>query len=136
LEVKSVRYLVSAMLLVVAVIHLIPLQGVLGSERLVSLYGPLPFEDSNLAILMRHRAVLLGALGLLLVLAAFQPAIQTVAFAAAFISVVSYMWLAWLIGGHNAQLARVFAADVVALVCLFIGAAARAYSSSWSLDIW
>ena len=129
------RYVVSAMLLIVAIIHLIPLQGMLGNERLVSLYGPLPFADSNLAILMRHRAVLLGALGLLLMLAAFQPALQTVAFAAAFISVVSCMWLVWLIGGHNAQLARVFAADVVALICLFIGAAARAYASSWSLNI-
>ena len=35
------QYVVSASLLVVAVIHLIPLQGVLGSDRLVSLYGAL-----------------------------------------------------------------------------------------------
>lgn len=59
------RYLVSAMLVVVAVIHLLPLSGVLGSERLAALYG-LSFNEPNLAILMRHRAVLFGLLGLFL----------------------------------------------------------------------
>jgi len=33
------RWLVSAMLMVVGVIHLLPLSGVLGGARLVSLYG-------------------------------------------------------------------------------------------------
>ena len=55
------RYLASAMLVVVAVIHLLPVSGVLGSERLAALYG-LPFNEPNLAILMRHRAVLFGLL--------------------------------------------------------------------------
>jgi len=121
------QYIVSASLLVAAVIHLMPLQGVLGSGRLVSLYGALPFDEPNLAILMRHRAVLFGLLGLFLLFAAFRPALQTLAFIAAFVSVISYMWLVWSIGGHNAQLARVFTADVVALVCLAAGAAAHAY---------
>lgn len=121
------QYIVSAALLVVAVIHLIPLQGVLGSDRLVSLYGPLPFDEPNLAILMRHRAVLFGLLGLFLLYAAFQPAVQTLALIAGFVSVIAYLWLVWSIGGHNALLARVFVADVVALICLIIGAAAHAW---------
>jgi hypothetical protein len=121
------QYVVSAALLVAAVIHLLPLQGVLGSDRLVSLYGPLPFDEPNLAILMRHRAVLFGLLGAFLLLAAFRPALQTLAFIAGFVSVMSYLWLAWSIGGYNALLARVFAADVVALICLAAGAAAHAW---------
>ena len=59
------RYTVSAMLAVVAVIHLLPLSGVLGAGRLAALYG-LPFDEPNLAILMRHRAVLFGLLGVFL----------------------------------------------------------------------
>ena len=38
-EVQHVDLLVTAMLVVVAVIHLLPLAGVLGGERLASLYG-------------------------------------------------------------------------------------------------
>lgn len=121
------QYVVSASLLIAAAIHLIPLQGALGSGRLVSLYGALPFDEPNLAILMRHRAVLFGLLGLFLLFAAFQPAVQTLAFIAGFVSVVSYLWLAWSIGGYNALLARVVVADVIALICLVAGAAAHAW---------
>lgn len=123
------RYLISAMLVVVAVIHLLPLSGVLGTERLAVLYG-LAINDPNLAILMRHRAVLFGLLGLFFLFAAFSPAFQTVAFIAGFVSVVSFLWLAWSVGGYNAQVARVFMADIVALVCLIVGAAGHAYLRS------
>jgi hypothetical protein len=120
------RYLVSAMLVVVAVIHLLPLSGVLGSERLAALYG-LSFNEPNLAILMRHRAVLFGLLGLFLLFAAFRPPFQTIAFIAGFVSVVSFLWLAWSVGGYNAQVERVFMADIVALACLIIGVVAHVY---------
>ncbi len=121
------QYVVPAALIVAAVIHLLPLQGVLGGDRLVALYGALPFDEPNLAILMRHRAVLFGLLGAFLLLAAFRPALQTLAFIAGFVSVISYLWLAWSIGGYNALLSRVFAVDVVALICLAAGAAAHAW---------
>ena len=119
------RYLVSSMLLVVAVIHLLPLSGVLGADRLSALYG-MPFNDVNLQILMRHRAVLFGVLGLFLAWSAFNPSLQPLAFLAGFASVLSFLWLAWSVGGYNALVGRVFVADVVALVCLLLGLAAYA----------
>ena len=100
-EPKAMHYLISAMLAAVGIIHLLPLSGVLGAERLAVLYG-MSFNEPNLAILMRHRAVLFGMLG-------------------------AFLWLAWSVGGYNPQLARVFLADVVALACLAIGAATYAY---------
>jgi hypothetical protein len=121
------RYIVSAALVIVGIIHLLPLPGALGGARLTALYG-LPFDDPNLVILMRHRAVLFGLLGLFLLLAAFRPSLQPLAFVAGFASVVSFLYLAWSVGGYNAQVGRVFAADVVALVCLVIGAVALAVS--------
>jgi len=123
------RYLVSAMLVVVAVIHLLPVSGVLGSERLAALYG-VSFSEPNLAILMRHRAVLFGILGVFFLFAAFVSAWQTLAFVAGFVSVLSFLWLAWSGGGYNAQVARVFTADMVALVCLIIGVATHVYVKS------
>lgn len=120
------RYLVSAMLVIVGVIHLLPLSGMLGSERLATLYG-LRFDEPNLEILMRHRAVLFGLLGAMLIFAAFRPAWQTAAYVVGFVSVGSFLYLAWSVGGYNQQVARVFLADIVALVCLVVGGAAHVY---------
>ena len=62
-EIAAMRHLVTAALLVV---------GVLGAERLNQLYG-IDASEPNLAVLMRHRAVLFGLLGGFFVLAAFKP---------------------------------------------------------------
>jgi hypothetical protein len=64
------------MLVVVGVIHLLPLTGVMGSARLVSLYG-VPIEDPNVEILMRHRALLFSLLGGFMIYAAFKPPVQS-----------------------------------------------------------
>lgn len=121
---------ISGLLIVVAVIHLLPLSGVLGPERLAALYG-IPLQEPNLEILMRHRAVLFGVFGLWLLYAAFRPALQPIAFVGGLVSVISFLWLAWSVGGYNASLRRVVLADLVALVCLLIAVglyAARANS--------
>ena len=117
------KILIAAMLLVVAVIHLMPLIGVIGSNQLSSLYG-LDFSEPNLARLMRHRAVLFGLLGTFFVVAAFKPALQPAAFAVAFVSIVSFMVLARMTGGYNPHVARIFVGDVVALVALVIAVVA------------
>lgn len=121
------RHLVTSCLLIAGLIHLLPLPGALGVDRLAALYGlpGRPFDDPNLVILMRHRAVLFGLLGSFLVLAAFRPALQGIAFVAGFVSVLSFLWLAWSVGGHNAQIGRVVTADIVALACLVAGAVVR-----------
>ncbi len=120
------RYVVCAMLLVVALIHLMPLVGVLGGTYLSALYG-VSMDEPNLAIVMRHRAVLFGLLGAFLAYAAFREELQLLAFVAGFVSVLAFLYLAWATGGVNAPLQRVVVADVIALVCLVIGAATRAY---------
>lgn len=115
------------MLIIVGIIHLLPLSSVLGSDRLASLYG-VNFDDPNLAILMRHRAVLFGLLGAFLIYAAFKPAFQLAAFFGGFISVLSFLYLAWAVGAYNAQVARVVVADLVALACLVIGGIALLFT--------
>ena len=119
------QYLVSASLILAGIIHLLPLPGLLGAAKLTALYG-LDLSEPNLSILMRHRAVLFGLLGSFLVYAAFKPSLQPLAFVAAFVSVVSFLLLAWSSGGYNTQVGRVVTADLVALAVLVIGAAVRA----------
>jgi hypothetical protein len=117
------RTLISASLIVVGLIHLLPLPGVLGADKLSALYG-IPVSEPNLAILMRHRAVLFGLLGVALIVAAFKPAWQPAALAAGWVSVVAFLALAWSTGSYNAQVGRVVIADVIALISLLVGTAA------------
>lgn len=117
---KFTPHLVSAMLIVVGVIHLLPLSGVLGSSQLTNLYG-VSFDEPNTLILMRHRAVLFGILGVFLFYAAFRRQLQMLAFVAGLVSIVSFLLIAGTAESYNAQLARVVVADWVALGCLVCG---------------
>ena len=110
---------IAGLLVLVGIIHLLPVSGVLGSERLSALYG-VSLRDPNLLILMRHRAVLFGLLGLFMVYAAFRPSLQPLAFLAGFLSVASFMVIAWSVGGYNESIRKVVIADVVAIVALGI----------------
>ena len=122
---STLRHLVTACLLIAGLIHLLPLSGVLGAERLAALYG-LAVDEPNLQILMRHRAVLFGIVGALLVAAVFDQSLRLAAFVAGGVSVLSFLALAWQLGPPNAHLARVVLADWVALAALLLGAAAQA----------
>lgn len=123
------RYVISAGFIVAAIIHLVPLSGVRGAEKLSAFYG-IPIDEPNLIILMRHRAILFGLLGLFLLLAAFKPAYQVPAFFAGFISVLSFFWLTWSTGGHNEKIGRIFAGDVIAFAGLVVSLAAYLYQHS------
>ncbi len=123
--------IVTGLLLLVGVIHLLPVSGVLGVERLTALYG-VTLAEPNLEILMRHRAVLFGLLGLFLVYAAFKPSLQTLAVIAGLASVVSFIALAWSVGDYNHSVRKVVLADVVAIIALMIAAAILLFSGKQS----
>ncbi len=109
--------IITGLMLVVAVIHLLPISGFFGVEQLASLYE-IKITDGNLEILMRHRAILFGILGGFLAYAAFTPAIQPIAFLAAFISVASFFFLSFSVGEFNDAIRKVVIADIVASVSL------------------
>ena len=113
------KKIITIALLLVSIIHLIPVSGVLGAERLAALYG-LSFDESNLAILMQHRAVLFGLLGLFIGYAAFNRAYQPFAFIAGFISVISFLLISWTSGNYNQAIQKVVIADWLALVFLVV----------------
>ena len=108
----------------VAFIHLMPGMGVLGVDRLATLYG-INAAEVNLQVLMRHRAVLFALLGAFMLASAFYVPWRLPAYGFAFISVLSFLWLASTVGGVNAQLSRVVWVDWVALGLLVLGATAE-----------
>jgi len=110
---------ITGLLVIVGIIHLLPVSGVLGPERLSILYG-ISINETNIEILMRHRAVLFGLLGAFLIYAAFKPALQSLALIAGFISVISFIAIAWSAGDYNDSVRKVVWADIVAIVALTI----------------
>lgn len=117
--------LISGVLLLAGVVHLFPLLGATGAARLEQLYG-LRMDDPNLLLLMRHRALLFGLLGLLLATAAFKPAWQGLALLAAWGSVLGFVLLAP--SGLLPALQRVWWIDVALLPLLAL--ASWAYLST------
>ncbi len=125
----SAPYVVTAMLIVVGVIHLLPLMGALGGDRLSALYG-VRIDEPNLEILMRHRAVLFGLLGAFLLFAAFKPPYQNIALLAGFVSVITFLYFAGSAEGFNAAIGRVVIADWIALAALVVATLASVLSPS------
>ena len=119
---------ITVLLIVVAVIHIIPLSGFAGVARLESLYG-VPVSGSNMEILMRHRAVLFGILGVFFAYAAFTPSLQPLAFIAAFVTLASFFYLAFSVGEYNAAIRKIVIGDIVAALSL-LGAVIIYYTKS------
>lgn len=119
------KHITTVALLIAAVIHLLPLAGVLGAAKLSSLYG-IDIANPDLVILMRHRAVLFGLLGAYMLYAVFAPQHRAVALVAGLVSVVSFLALAHGAGSYNASIGRVVVADWIALAALVAGSVANA----------
>lgn len=116
------RFIVPVVLIIVAVIHFLPLSGVLGPSRLSALYG-VAIDDPGIALLLRHRAVLFGLLAAFLAYAAFRPGLHGPALVAGVVSVASFLVLAWPASSLSQPLAVVFKVDVAALVLLSLAGA-------------
>lgn len=118
------RWIVPGVLVLVAVIHALPLAGVLGAEKLLQLYG-VPVSDPTTELLLRHRAVLFGLLAALLAYAAFRPDLHRLALWAGLASVASFLALWWAVPGTHSALAVVARVDIAALVLLLAALAAH-----------
>jgi hypothetical protein len=109
--------LATALFLVAAAVNLAPMLGVVSAIRLEAAYA-VTLDDPNLVILMRHRAVLFGAVGAALVVAAFHRPFRAFATAVGLVSMLSFVAIALLVGDYNEQLRRVATVDVAASVAL------------------
>jgi hypothetical protein len=109
--------LVKAALIGTGLIHLLPVIGLAGAAQLTRLYG-IEVSDPTLLVLLRHRAVLFGLLGLALIAAAFVPGLQAPALVAGLVATTSFVALVWLTPGTAAALTRVVMVDLAAIALL------------------
>lgn len=88
-------------------------------DRLQTLYG-VELSSVELALLMRHRAVLFGILGTVLLFTASRPDWQWLGLVIGLVSVTSFLLLAHQGAALNAAVTRVVYADWVALFLLLL----------------
>lgn len=104
---------------IVSLIHMLPLVGVTGRTALQKAYG-IPVESPDLQLLLQHRAVLFGLLGLACLIAAFNAPWRPAVWCAATISTCSFTLFAWLAPSYNAAIARVVWFDIIAIAILLL----------------
>lgn len=121
--------LVAGGLVLAGIINLLPVVGMAGAAWLRSLYG-LEIRSLDLEILLRHRAVLFGIVGGLLLVAAFRPGLRDVAVLVAGASMMSFIVIALLVGGYGPAIRKVVIVDIVGILALVPAIVARSASSS------
>jgi hypothetical protein len=102
---------------VVATIHLIPIGPVFAPELLTRLYGIKPDDETPL-VLMRHRALLLGLVGILCLWAIWSAQVRPAALLAAAINVVGFLAFYALYGNPAGALRTIAIGDLVAVLPL------------------
>lgn len=110
--------LADALLVVVGLINLVPgLVGTLSVDRAATAYG-IAAAGPDLAVVLRHRGVLLAIVGLGLVVAPWWPEIRDGAVVAGFVSMATYVLFALTRPGLGAPLRKVAWIDVGAIALL------------------
>lgn len=109
--------IVAITLFIVGIINILPIIVFFDSSKTAKLYG-IPIEGESLTILMRHRGVLLGLIGAWLIVAAFKPEFRIYAIAAALISKLTFLFLAFTADNYTAEIRQVALIDVGAIILL------------------
>lgn len=117
--------LVRLSLVAAGVLHLAPLSGLVSAARLQALYG-LPLREPGLVLLLRHRALLFGLLGGLLLLGAWRRELQLLAIVAGLASMLGFVALGGPPSALPRPLRRVAQADLAASLLLVAALGLRA----------
>lgn len=111
---------VQSCLLLAALIHSLPVVGVVGVERLQTLYQLADLGPTEV-LLLQHRALLFGVVAIGLLIAMFQPSWRIPTAGMTLLSVLGFLVLAGLYrDAVNPALLRVVIADLIALPALVV----------------
>lgn len=109
--------IVSIILIIVGIINLLPLVVFFDPAKTAKLYG-VPIEGESLLILMRHRGVLLGLVGAMLIYVAFRREFRLFAIALALISKLTFIFLTFTAPDYTNEVRQVALIDVGAIILL------------------
>ncbi|MEZ5503477.1 MAG: hypothetical protein R3E50_12800 [Halioglobus sp.] len=108
---------IACCLVAVGLINLAPAIGVISAQKLESAYS-IMLAGNDLALLMRHRALLFGILGAFIIFSAFNAVYQPAAMIMGGVSMVGFAWLALGTGGYNEAVGKVLLVDILGTVLL------------------
>ncbi len=114
------NYLIAFLFLAAGLINFAPITGFASSDQLERLYR-LSAITPDIELLLRHRAVLFGIIGTIIMAAAFLPALRLTATIAGIVSMVSFIALVFVTKNTNANLVPIAWIDVIATVLLILG---------------
>jgi hypothetical protein len=125
---NALNRIVSTLLVAVGLVNFLPVTGVLSADILANAYG-IPAPAGDLLVLLRHRALLLGIIGALIIASAFRRHLQPAAILAGLVSMLGFVALALAQGDYGEELRKVLLMDVLALAALVVAALLRVRSS-------
>ncbi|MGB0839282.1 MAG: hypothetical protein ACPGXL_04025 [Chitinophagales bacterium] len=106
---------------IASIINLLPALLVFLPNRIASSYG-IDVPNANYELLLRHRAVLFGIVGGLMLYAAISQKYYDLAVVVGLVSMVSFVILVPLVSGDiNAALKKVMYVDLVGIAILVVG---------------
>ncbi|MCS0638373.1 hypothetical protein NX801_22500 [Streptomyces sp. LP05-1] len=116
--------LTTALLVIVGAVNLLPSFVALAPSRITTAYGITVdgADAADLTVLLRHRAVLLGLVGIGLLCAAFIPSLRVPAMVAGAVSMGTFLLFAYATPGLNSATMRVARIDIAALALLAVAA--------------
>jgi hypothetical protein len=113
--------LAKLLFLAVAAVNLAPGGIAFAPGRVVDLYGIAPLAGAEMPVLMKHRALLLAIVGMLLAVAAFVRSWRQSAAVAGLLSMGTFIALYVMTPEAMPKLARIAFIDAIAMVLLLVG---------------
>ena len=110
---------ISIIFVLVGLLNFVPVIGVISGAQLESMYA-VDLASTDLVVLMRHRAVMLGLIGGLMIYAAFRPALQWLAAMVGLTSMLAFVVLAHLPEAINNKVHNVAFADIFGALAMLI----------------
>ncbi len=89
-------------------------------EKISKSYG-IEMPNVNFELLLRHRAVLFGIVGGLMIYSAITKKYYSISVTVGLISMISFIILYFLMNGINMELEKVMKIDLVAAIILIVG---------------
>lgn len=107
-------------LLISGAINIFPSALVFLPERISDSYG-IKLQNPDFELLLRHRAVLFGIIGGLMIYSALTKKYYSISVIVGLISMLSFVILYFSLNGINDELTKVMKFDIAAIVILIIG---------------